>query len=80
MNRWSDPRGWFPKNFTGIEKMIVVVIVGMLLLIYVASKQVAAERERFMRDCMQDHKEYECTLMWKEAQPDRQTVVVPVYQ
>ncbi len=32
-----------------------------------------------MADCMTEHKEYECTLMWKEAQPDTQTVVIPVY-
>jgi hypothetical protein len=33
-----------------------------------------------MRACMQDHKEYECTLMWKNAQPDTQTIIVPSVQ
>lgn len=79
MSGWSDPRGWHPKNFTFIEKVIAGTIVGLLIVIFFASKQMAAERQRFMDDCMQDHKEYECTLMWKEAQPDTQTVVIPVY-
>ena len=79
MSGWSDPRGWHPSNFTMIEKLVAGSIIGLLIVIFFASKQMAAERQRFMDDCMQDHKEYECTLMWKEAQPDTQTVVIPVY-
>ena len=65
------------KDFTLIERVVIVSIVGMIALIIIAARQMAAEKEAFMRDCMQDHKEYECTLMWKEAQPDTQTIIVP---
>lgn len=80
MSGWSDPRGWFPRNFTMIEKGIVILIVVMLALILWAGKAQNEARLKFMEGCMRDHEEYECTLMWKEAQPDTQTVIVPVYQ
>jgi len=67
-------------RFTTIEHVIVWVIAGMLVVIFIASKQVAAEKAAFMRDCMRDHKEYECTIMWKNAQPDTQTIIVPSYR
>ena len=66
-------------NFTRIETLVMGVIVGLVALILVAGKQMAAEKKKFMDDCMRDHKEYECTLMWKEAQPDTQTIIVPSY-
>ncbi len=67
-------------KFTFIEKLVAGTIITCLCFIWLASKQMAKEREAFMRDCMTDHKEYECTLMWKEAQPDTQTIVEPVVQ
>ena len=65
------------KDFTLIEKVVAVTIIVAVWLIWIVARQAAAEREAFMRDCMQDHKEYECTLMWKEAQPDTQTIIIP---
>lgn len=64
-------------QFTRIETIVmgtIVVLVGVILL---AGKQMAAEKKKFMDDCMRDHKEYECTIMWKNAQPDTQTIIVP---
>ena len=68
------------KRWTMIEKAVAGTIAVLLIVIFFASKQMAAERKAFMDDCTRDHKEYECTLMWKEAQPDTQTIVVPVVQ
>jgi len=67
-------------NFTTIETMIIGLIVVLVGIIWIAGKQMAAERKKFMDDCMRDHKEYECTIMWKEAQPDTQTIIVPSYR
>ena len=67
-------------RFTTIEVVVAGLIVGLVGLIVLAGKAAQAEREKFMRDCMRDHKEYECTIMWKEAQPDTQTIIVPSYR
>jgi len=67
-------------QFTRIETLIIGTIVAFVIVIVIASRHAAAEREAFMRACMQDHKEYECTLMWKNAQPDTQTIIVPSVQ
>ena len=64
-------------KFTFIEKGIAALIVACLFFIFMAAKQQAKEREAFMRDCMRDLKEYECTIMWKNAQPDTQTIIIP---
>ncbi len=64
-------------KFTTIETIIIGLIVGCIGVIWIAGKQMAAEKKKFMDDCMRDHKEYECTIMWKNAQPDTQTIIVP---
>ncbi len=79
MSGWTDWRGWFPKNFPMIEVVVVVLIVALFAIIIFASTVENEARLKFMADCMTEHKEYECTLMWKEAQPDTRTVVIPVY-
>jgi hypothetical protein len=38
-----------------------------------------AEYDRFMAGCMQDHKEYECTVMWRASSPAPPAIVpIPV--
>jgi hypothetical protein len=64
-------------KFTQIEVGVMATIVVCVLLLIVAGKSMSEEKEKFMRDCMRDHKEYECTLMWKEAQPDTQYIYIP---
>ena len=44
------------------------------LMIYVA-KVASASHARFMDQCMQDHKEYECTAMWRAGDSGQPTVV-----
>ena len=42
-----------------------VLLIGAAIVF--AGLHLRAERARFMRQCMADHKEYECTLMWRAS-------------
>ena len=59
------------------------VVAGVLLFfVTIIYYGVTGQREahaRFMRQCMEDHKEYECTALWRagdRASPD--LIVIPI--
>lgn len=58
---------------------VAVIVVGVAILAYL---NVAKEREahtRFMRQCIQDHKEYECTALWRAGdRPSTDLLVIPI--
>ena len=64
--------------------IIVSCVVAGVLLFFgaVIYYGVTGQREahaRFMRQCMEDHKEYECTALWRagdRASPD--LIVIPI--
>ena len=64
--------------------IILSCVVAGVLLLFVALGYYAVTREReaharFMRQCMEDHKEYECTALWRagdRASPD--LIVIPI--
>ena len=62
---------------TLIEVLIVAFIVLGVVVVIVASKQQAEAKARWMRQCMEDHKQYECEIMWKQAQPDTKFIYIP---
>ncbi len=37
-----------------------------------------AEREKFMRGCLADRKEYECTAMWRAGESHTTVMPIPV--
>jgi hypothetical protein len=59
-------------------------VVAVTVLFFVALRYYAITRgreahARFMRQCMEDHKEYECTALWRagdRASPD--LIVIPI--
>lgn len=55
-----------------ITALVVAILTGILHL----GKIDAAKRERFIAQCTQDHKEYECVAMWRAG--ESHTQVVPV--
>ena len=53
----------------------VAFLLGFAWLVIYVVKVATASHERFMDQCMQDHKEYECTAMWRAGDSAPPTVV-----
>lgn len=64
----------------GMEIVIVTAIVLIVVLFGWGAVYEAQEKEKarkaFMFECTKDHKEYECTAMWRAGEP--KTVIVPI--
>lgn len=59
---------------------IGLVIVGMVWFFFAAANYSAERKQVFMEACTQDHKEYECTLMWRQSDcAGSSTQIVPIY-
>lgn len=61
---------------TGIEKGIIAAIAVILGVIVLYAIGMAKEKERFLAECSQHEKPYECEVKWKQMHPDAQHVVV----
>lgn len=65
----------------GVEIAIVTAIIATIVVFGYGFVGAAREREKarkaFMAECVKDHKEYECTAMWRAGEP--KTVVVPIH-
>lgn len=66
---------WFLDN---LGTVLVVMILGFLALIFVIAKDTGEREDAFMSECTKDHKQYECTAMWRAGERHDSTVVVPV--
>lgn len=47
--------------------IITIIVVALIISLVIASSN---EYNNFMDACKQDHKEYECKVMWRQSQPD----------
>lgn len=54
----------------------LLIVAAIALSLVAAVRADNAALEEFMRQCQQDHKEYECIAMWRAG--DSHTQVVPV--
>ena len=61
-------------RITGL--VMAAMLLGFTWLMVHASNVASASHARFMGQCMQDHKEYECTAMWRAGDNGQSTVVV----
>ena len=74
VNRWERTKNTW--RIYGIEIMIVsaifLIVVGVGYSGYLGSVRNEAARKAFMFECTKEHKEYECTAMWRsgEKKPD----------
>lgn len=59
------------------DTLICAIVLGLLTLIIVGLIAVSREDDRLMKQCMQDHKEYECRDMLKDRSST--TAIVPVF-
>jgi len=46
---------------------LLTVLLFLLGLIGISSYE---QRQAFMEECVQDYKQYECTVMWRNSTPD----------
>lgn len=56
--------------------IVVAVITGFVILLMEGLKIADARHDRFMSQCMQDRKEYECTAMWRAGNSTAPSVIV----
>ncbi len=58
------------------DKLIFVVVVGVIGGIALIAVAEINREDRFMRECQQDLKRYECEALWRSGQ--RKTVIMPM--
>lgn len=59
-----------------------VLLVGLMAIIGVGAVEAALENkreERFIAECQQDHKRYECEALWRQGEPRTIVAPMPVY-
>ena len=53
--------------------------LGLSLLLYTGIKRSDEAEARFMRQCMEDHKGYECTYLWRaSSRPGPDVIPIPL--
>jgi hypothetical protein len=55
--------------------VIGAVVLGCVWLTVHVHNVSSARHARFMSQCMQDHKEYECTAMWRAGDREPPTLI-----
>jgi hypothetical protein len=56
--------------------IMLLMFAAFVATVLFADKMYAEAKQHFMAQCMQDHKEYECTALWRQGDPS--TLVVPI--
>lgn len=59
-------------NFGALLLFVVVLMLGLIFGLGLSLKD---RRDAFMEQCQEDHKEYECTAMWRAGSRSSSTVV-----
>ena len=60
---------------------LLAFVIGLAALVYFALTSGREAHARFMRQCMKDHKEYECTALWRaedRSAPDVLVLPIPL--
>ena len=64
------------ENF--IAAMISILLVFLLVILPVSCVRDAKHERSLMTQCMEDHKEYECVVMFRKAENNTSYIPVPV--
>lgn len=56
-------------------RMITIIIAAMLGICFGLAYSLVKDKEEFMKDCLKERKQYECTAMWRAG--DIHAVVIP---
>lgn len=57
-------------------KSFIALVIGLFILIVVGSIMETANTERLYKQCLLDHKEYECYSMIKKHNSDSTTMIM----
>ena len=63
-----------------MSAIVLALVIGLVAVVWFAVKVSQKNHARFMAGCMEDHKEYECTYMWRASErdtPPPQIIYVP---
>lgn len=63
---------WLEKSMGWV---LTAITLGVCALLWWGVEESIAARRAFMAECLQDHKQYECTAMWRAGESQ----VVPVF-
>ena len=69
------------RNEAVFAACMVAFVIGLAALGYFAFTSGREAHARFMRQCMEDHKEYECTALWRagdRSAPDVLVLPIPL--
>lgn len=59
---------------------ILALLFGIVIVLPAGIANKAKQHETFMQQCQQDHKEYECTAMWRAGDTSFPVVIpMPMY-
>lgn len=61
---------------TWVFGIILAVLIGGVVVACNADEE---HRKKFMADCMQDHKQYECDALWRAGEDHTTVMPVPIY-
>jgi hypothetical protein len=57
----------------GMPEWLLVIMLSLVALIIPLS---IIGHQQFMAECLQDHKQYECTAMWRSTQTSPPLVII----
>ena len=58
--------------------VLAAVLVVFGFVIFKSSQSENAENKKFMTECLTEHKEYECTAMWRAGESHTTVIPMPV--
>ncbi len=65
------------EDFSGVAVFGGIIVAVVVLLWYAIAQDIDA-KEDFMQACLKDHKQYECTAMWRAGQQNYVPIVIPM--
>lgn len=63
-----DYMGWIIAAFVAVIAALLVVAVNHDM----------EQKAPFMAECMEVHKEFECTALWRDGEPEYLPVIIPM--
>lgn len=63
-------------DFFGV--FVFGICVVFIALVVVAVSEESKHQDAFMKQCMEDHKQYECDALWRAGEDHTQVVPMPV--
>lgn len=63
----------------GLSVGTAVIVIVAAFLTYQSFARNDSTKARFMQQCMEDHKEYECTYLWRSSdRPGPDVIPIPI--